>query len=240
MNENEKKEILDKAKDFFSNTIVKNHKNNTRKLKLKDFNINPFLVKYLANYITGSSTPEDIAKALLYPRVLGTSITTSFGTNLQKFCTTTLEGYASTTSGIDIEFIDALDGRKKYCQIKAGPNTINRDDIKTISDHFDAVRRLARTNNLKLSYDDLIVGVFYGTKNELSAHYKELDKTYPVFVGEDFWYRLTGDKKFYYDLIDSIANSAIEEDCSEILDKTIKSLSEEISKNNSLFNNQSK
>lgn len=240
MNEIQKKEILDNAKDFFSNTIVKNHIKNTKKLKLKDFNINPFLVKYLANYLTGSSNPEDIAKALIYPRVLGTSITTSFGTNLQKFCTTTLEGYASTTSGIDIEFIDAIDGRKKYCQIKAGPNTINKDDIKTISDHFDSVRRLARTNNLNLSYDDLIVGVFYGTKNELSAHYKELDKTYPVFVGEDFWYRLTGDKNFYYDLIDSIASSAIEEDCREILDKTIKSLSEEISKNNSLFNNKSK
>ncbi|ELC8363004.1 PmeII family type II restriction endonuclease [Clostridium perfringens] len=240
MNEIQKKEILDNAKDFFSNTIVKNHIKNTKKLKLKDFNINPFLVKYLANYLTGSSNPEDIAKALIYPRVLGTSITTSFGTNLQKFCTTTLEGYASTTSGIDIEFIDAIDGRKKYCQIKAGPNTINKDDIKTISDHFDSVRRLARTNNLNLSYDDLIVGVFYGTKSELSAHYKELDKTYPVFVGEDFWYRLTGDKNFYYDLIDSIASSAIEEDCREILDKTIKSLSEEISKNNSLFNNKSK
>ncbi|HAT4144840.1 PmeII family type II restriction endonuclease [Clostridium perfringens] len=239
MNEIQKKEILDNAKDFFSNTIVKNHIKNTKKLKLKDFNINPFLVKYLANYLTGSSNPEDIAKALIYPRVLGTSITTSFGTNLQKFCTTTLEGYASTTSGIDIEFIDAIDGRKKYCQIKAGPNTINKDDIKTISDHFDSVRRLARTNNLNLSYDDLIVGVFYGTKSELSAHYKELDKTYPVFVGEDFWYRLTGDKNFYYDLIDSIASSAIEEDCREILDKTIKSLSEEISKNNSLFNNKS-
>ena len=130
MNNKDKQYILNKAKDFFKEVIVENHKKNTQKLKLKDFNINPFLVKYLANYLTGSSNPEDIAKALVYPRVLGTSINTSFGTNLQKFCTTTLEGFSSTTSGIDIEFIDHIDGRKKYCQIKAGPNTINKDDIK--------------------------------------------------------------------------------------------------------------
>ena len=98
MNNKDKQYILNKAKDFFKEVIVENHKKNTQKLKLKDFNINPFLVKYLANYLTGSSNPEDIAKALVYPRVLGTSINTSFGTNLQKFCTTTLEGFSSTTS----------------------------------------------------------------------------------------------------------------------------------------------
>lgn len=238
MTETEKQQILTKAKSFFTDTIVQNHKKNTSKLKLSDFNINPFLVKYLANYLTGSSSPEDIAKALIYPRVLGTSITTSFGTNLQKFCTTTLEGYSSTTSGIDIEFIDAVDGRRKYCQIKAGPNTINRDDITTIKNHFDGVRRLARTNGMNLGMDDLIVGVFYGTKDQLSAHYKDIDKTYPVIVGEEFWYRLTGDKNFYYDLIDSIAESALEEDCSELLSNTINSLSYEIKNDTSLFNKE--
>lgn len=236
MTEAEKKEILAKAKTFFKNTIVHNHIKNTEKLKLSDFNINPFLVKYLAYYLTGSSSSKDIAKALIYPRVLGTSITTSFGTNLQKFCSTTLDGYSSTTSGIDIEFIDAVDGRKKYCQIKAGPNTINHDDVATIENHFTNVRRLARTNGLKIGIDDLIVGVFYGTDEQLSAHYKEINKTYPVYVGEEFWYRLTGDKNFYYDLIDSIADCALEEDCTNLLSKAINSLSIEIQNDPSLNN----
>ncbi|WP_434799185.1 PmeII family type II restriction endonuclease [Terrisporobacter vanillatitrophus] len=236
MTEQEKQEILDKAKDFFTNTLVANHKKNTEKLKLKSFNINPFLIKYLSNFMSGSSNPEDIAKALVYPRVLGTSINTSFGTNLQKFCTSTLEGFSSTTSGIDIEFIDYTDGRKKYCQIKAGPNTINKDDVKTIVDHFGAVKRLARTNGLSLNYDDLIVGVFYGAKNELNAHYKKIDEEYPVIVGQDFWYRLTGDENFYYDLIDTIAESALDEDCTALLDDTIKKLTEEIKNDPSLCN----
>ncbi|HBF4490486.1 TPA: restriction endonuclease [Clostridioides difficile] len=236
MTELEKQEILDKAKDFFTNTLVANHKKNTIKLNLKAFNINPFLVKYLASFLTGSNKPEDIAKALIYPRVLGTSINTSFGTNLQKFCITTLDGFASTTSGIDIEFIDCIDGRRKFCQIKAGPNTINKDDVKTIIDHFSSVKRLARTNGLSLSYNDLIVGVFYGTENELNAHYKRINEEYPVVVGQDFWYRLTGDENFYFDLIDTIAQSALEEDCTVLLNDTISNLADEISKDKSLFN----
>ena len=228
MTEKEKNEILLKSKDFFTNTLVANHKKNTSKLQLKSFNINPFLIKYLATFMTGSSNPEDIAKVLIYPRVLGTSINTSFGTNMQKFCSTVLDGFASTTSGIDIEFIDCIDGHKKYCQVKAGPNTINKDDVKTITDHFSAVKRLARTNGLRISQDDLIVGVFYGTANELSANYKKIDEDYPVIVGQEFWQRLTGDENFYSDLINTIAESAIDEDCSSLLNDTIKKLAEEI------------
>ncbi len=52
-----------------------NHIKNTQKLeKPSEFNINPFLV-CLENFLCGDAKPESIAKALIYPRVLGTSIT---------------------------------------------------------------------------------------------------------------------------------------------------------------------
>ena len=191
MTENEKQEILSKAKEFFKNTIVKNHMKNTKKLsKLSEFNINPFLNTYLANFLTGDDSPESVEKALIYPRVLGTSINTSFGTNFQYFCSSALEGFASTTSGIDIEFIDQIDGRKKYCQVKAGPNTINKDDVATIIGHFTAIKNLARSNRqMEITLNDLIVGVFYGTHAELSGHYKKIHKEHPVIVGLEFWHR---------------------------------------------------
>lgn len=86
MDEIQRKTILEKSKSFFRDTIATNHLKNTKKLKkLKEFNVNPFLVSYLANFLTGNNKPESIAKALIYPRVLGTSINTSFGTNLQYF-----------------------------------------------------------------------------------------------------------------------------------------------------------
>ncbi|MGG0186963.1 PmeII family type II restriction endonuclease [Bacillus rhizoplanae] len=222
-------EIIKKAKDFFKDDIVPSHKANTIKLKkLKEFNLNPFLDKYKASFLTGNDDPESIARALVYPRALGTSINTIFGDRLQKFCSEVLEGFASVTSGIDIEFIDKVDGRKKYCQIKAGPNTINKDDIETIKGHFQGIKNLARTNKLSISLDDLIVGVFYGTPEDLSNHYKTINKEYPVIVGQEFWYRLTGELDFYQKLTDAIGDVASEVDGSEMIEEVIEALAKEI------------
>ena len=118
MTKEEKYEILQKAKTWFTKSIADNHIKNTLKLSdIKQFNVNPFLLTYLSNFLEGNHNPKSIAKALIYPRVLGTSINTSFGTNIQKFTSTVLSSYGSTTSGIDIEFIDMIDGEKKYCSI---------------------------------------------------------------------------------------------------------------------------
>ena len=225
MTEQEKQQILEAAKNFFRTRIVPNHNSNTEKLAdISEFNVNPFLSKYLAQFAFGDSSAQSIAKALIYPRVLGTSITTSFGTNMQYFCNDVLSSYASTTSGIDIEFIDAIDGMRKYCQVKAGPNTINKDDVPVIKGHFRSVINLARTNGLRIASNDCIVGVFYGTRSQLSSHYKKIDEDYPVIVGQDFWYHLTGDPEFYDDLISAFADVADEMDSSALLQQTIDRL----------------
>lgn len=225
----QKKDIIEKAKMFFRDEIAESHRQNTEKLRsLKAFNLNPFLDKYKANFLAGDNSALNIAKALVYPRVLGTSINTTFGNKLQKFCSTVLDGYASTTTGIDIEFVDLLDGRRKYCQIKAGPNTINKDDVKTIDDHFQAIKNLARTNNLTIGFNDLIVGVFYGEPDELSGHYKKIHETYPVHIGKDFWHRLTGDENFYSSLTNAIGDVASEYDGSQLINDVIEDLALEI------------
>ena len=230
MEEKQRVLLLENAKEFFKNEIVEAHINTACKKasRLSSYNINPFLFKYLANFLSGNDSPKSIAKALILPRILGTSINTIFGNKIQKMISTIFEGMGSTTQGIDIEFIDAIDGRKKYCQIKSGPNTINKDDVKTLSDHFKNIKNLARTNNLDIRIDDLIVGVLYGEESELSGHYKKLKNDFPVIIGQEFWYRLTGEKTFYYDLIDVIGEVAIEIDGTQILQDTIGILSKEI------------
>lgn len=224
-----KAEILEKSKKWFSETIAKNHIKNTKKLtNPSEFIINPFLTVYLANFLTGNSKPESIAQVLLLPRVLGTSITTSFGTNIQTFTSNVLDAFGSVVSGIDIEFIDQIDGSKKYCQLKAGPNTINKDDVETIANHFNSVRNLAKTNKLKIGVDDMIVGIIYGQESQISSHYKRITKQYhyPVIVGQEFWHRLTGDEHFYSDLLEAIGSVANDADYSEEFKKIIKELSE--------------
>lgn len=224
-----KEEILQKAKQWFNDSIARNHIKNTEKLvNPKEFQINPFLTTYLANFLTGNSSPESIAKVLLLPRVLGTSITTSFGTQIQTFTSSVLKGFGSVISGIDIEFTDQVDGEKKYCQLKAGPNTINKDDVETIANHFRDVIHLARTNRVNIGLDNMIVGVIYGHTSDLSGHYKRITNQYhyPVIVGQDFWYRLTGDESFYIDLINAIGSVACDANYSQEFQNIIRQLSE--------------
>lgn len=230
MDDIHRKQILENAKTFFRTEIVQSHIDGAceRASKLSEYNVNPFLFKYLANFLTGNDDSISIAKALVLPRILGSSITTSFGMKIQSLISSLFQGLGSTTQGIDIEFVDVIDGKKKYCQLKAGPNTINHDDVTTIINHFRSVRNLARTNNLNIGINDMVVGVVYGEESELSSHYKKIGIDYPVYIGQDFWYRLTGKKDFYFELIDAIGEVALEVDASKIVEMTIEKLAREI------------
>lgn len=213
MTEKQKQQIIESGKDYFRRIIIPNHLKNMKKLTLSSFNINPFLVNYLASFLCGDTEPESLAKALLYPRILGTSINTSFGQNAQIFVShiAASAGSASGIDGIDIEFIDALDGRKKYCQCKAGPSTINSPDVATIMGHFGHLQNKARLDRLPLQINDMIVGVLYGERDELSANYKNIDMTYPVYCGAEFWEHVTGDRLFYHRLTRAFGD-VVEED----------------------------
>ncbi|MGL5831477.1 MAG: PmeII family type II restriction endonuclease [Candidatus Altimarinota bacterium] len=229
MTKKERQEILEKFKLWFKDSLIVSHKKNTEKLvDINKFQINPFLLYYIANFLNGDAKPESLAKALIYPRVLGTSITTSFGTQMQSFITKVLLAYGSTTKGIDIEFVDQIDGRKKYCQLKSGPNAINRDDVKTITDHFKGLKNLARTNGLKIDFQDLVFCMIYGENNEKNAFVKEVEKEYTIFMGKEFWTRFTGDEHFYRDLIKVAGDVAKEVNMKDVVDEVVKTLSGKI------------
>ena len=227
-----KEEILSKAKLWMQENIVIPHVKNTEKLaSLEEIKINPFLWPYLANFYCGDSSYHSLATVLVLPRVLGTSPTTTFGVVMQGFISTVLDSsLGSAVSGIDIEFVDAVDGRKKYCQLKSGPQALNKPDIKTISDTFRNLRNLARTNNLPLQPNDMVFGLLYGEERELNPFVKKLAKDYEVYIGEEFWYRLTGDKNFYYDLANTMAEVADTIDSQALVNDTIDKLAVEIAK----------
>ena len=221
--------ILDLSADWFREKIMLPHiQRSTDLTDISKFNINPLLQPYLSAFLDGEVTPLGIAKSLVYARALGTSITTSFGQNIQSFISDVLQtAFGSTTSGIDIEFIDQVDHTKKYAQLKLGPNTINKDDVKTIHDHFSGIKYLGRTNSIKIEYGHLAVCVLYGSTLDLNSHYKSLrDKHhYSMYVGADFWHRLTGDALFYQKLIRRLASTVNEGENSFRLDAVITELS---------------
>lgn len=203
MNEDKLLEIIT---DYFQEKIFENHKISSlqKHSKLKSYKINPILVKYLSKVLDNDFTPIGIAKALYFPRVLGTSINTSFGTRIQNMFVELNLAQGSLIKGMDIEFADKTDGRKKWCQLKSGPNTINSEDVNPLLKKFTTVTNLARTNSINMNNSDLILGVLYGETAQLSQHYKKIDKEFPVIIGTEFWHRLTGYPDFYTKLVSNL------------------------------------
>jgi hypothetical protein len=230
--EEQNRQIISKSKDWFREKVAPAHIQKVQEaasFSAGDFNINPFLVKYLANFIAGEATFDSVARALILPRVLGSSINTIFGMRVQSFITDTLgTTFGSQIPGMDIEFVDYIDGRKKFCQVKAGPRTINSDDVRPIKDKFGSARRLASQNNLPVQLNDYVVGVLYGTPGDLSGHYLEIKKDFPVFVGQEFWERLTGEKDFYLELSNALAEVADEYDGVAVLEDSISKLAADL------------
>jgi hypothetical protein len=232
MDENKKKEILTQSQKWMRNILIKNHISNTTKLgKVKELQFNPFLIPYLANYFKGNTDYSSLAAVLLYPRILGTSINTTFGNEAQKLVSVLLpkQSFGSVVHGMDIEFTDQLDGRRKYCQIKAGPNSLNKDDVATIEGHFNGVLGLAKTNSRRdIRHSDLVFGVLYGEPKEMNANIKAVAKKFTVYSGKTFWHHLTGDEDFYEDLALAMAEVAEEYDMQRIIKDTLKNLAEDL------------
>ncbi|WP_165953071.1 PmeII family type II restriction endonuclease [Pedobacter changchengzhani] len=225
-------ETINEIVQYFETYIFENHVTaslNTHS-KLKNYNINPIVVKYLSKVLENEYSPLGIAKALFYPRVLGTSINTSFGTRIQNMFVDLKIAEGSLIKGMDIEFVDKIDHRRKWCQLKSGPNTINSEDVKPLIRKFTDTINLARTNKAfkRINNTDFIVGVLYGEQDELSMHYRLIDKTHPVIIGKDFWHRITGFPKFYDGLVKNLQTSIENIDTQDLINVGVEALAREI------------
>lgn len=232
-------ELINKIVTYIKTNILENHISSSLKInsKLKTYKINPIVVKYLSKVLVDDYSPLGVAKALYYPRVLGTSINTSFGTHIQRMFVELGIANGSMLDGMDIEFIDKKDKDVlRWCQLKSGPNTINADDVQPLIKKFTDIISRARGNTaLKgLSNDNFIVGVLYGEPDELSMHYKKIDKIHPVFIGADFWHRLTGYKDFYFGLVTALHTTIMNLDTENMIEDGCLKLAEEI-KTSTLF-----
>ncbi len=211
MNDKLREDIFDFIKSHLVKSIsAKLHKG----YPLKKFQINPFGLISLSSGFYGSLTPESMAKALLYPRIFGTSMTTSFGANVQDMCVKLLGAKPSGIAGMDIEFSNKLTGEWTVAQMKAGPNTLNSKDVAPIVNEISAAYRLMRTNGGGTEVPIFALCVLYGTQDQLSAHYKKIRETMvgqqnsiPIYIGDEFWHVLTGEKNFYNELIQTFIDA---------------------------------
>lgn len=230
--QNQKEVLLNKACELFEEKLFNRliEGGLERASNIEEYNVNPLLIKYLANFGFGDDSPRSIAKALILPRVLGTSITTAFGTHVQNLIIDIFPNVnASIGSGLDIEFIDRVDGEYKYCQLKAGPNTINKGDVEPIKSKLASGYRLLRTNgNRVVRPEHLIVGVVYGEQHELNNFYRMISESNPVISGADLWQRLSGYPTFYDELVDRISKLAQSHNAQIELENAIQKLSRQL------------
>jgi len=77
---------------------------------------------------------------------------------------------------------------------------------------------------------DFIFCMIYGKENQLNSFIKSLiDKhNVPVYIGQEFWERFTGDPTFYRDLIFTAGEVAKDIDMKSTVDSVINKLSENI------------
>ena len=163
MKTEQKQAIIESGKQYFRSIIIPNHLKNLDKLHLSSFDINPFFINYVTTLIEEDSHFIGLAKALVYPYIFDKVIGESGGQDVRSLVFKLQEVTCGVSSfeGIDFEFVDAIDGCRKYCQFKAGVKTIVTDDIATILSHF---KPLISQPNLDLQFEDLVVGVLYGEK----------------------------------------------------------------------------
>lgn len=207
--------------------------------KLSKFNVNPFIVTALSSGVLGSLNSINMAKALLYPRVFGTSISTTFGEKMQKMCIMFLGANASGTPGMDIEFKDKKElsvDTNYIIQLKAGPNTINSGDVNPIVSEMNAAYRLLLRNHVA-TMPTFALGIVYGTIEEVSGHYKKIATSsvggqmkIPILIGKDFWWRLTGEENFYDQMVAIFIELFKKKDFSKLLEDDIIALAKQIKK----------
>lgn len=83
MTEQQKQAIIESGKLYFRSIIIPNHLKNLNKLHLSSFDINPFLINYLAAFIKEDSQIIGFAKALVYPYIYDKVIDASSEQNVQ-------------------------------------------------------------------------------------------------------------------------------------------------------------
>lgn len=191
-------ELLDQFRTYLDTRIFQPHLTSLigEFSNLSDYNVNLFLTPYLSKILGNDITPENLAKALYYPRVLGTSITTTFGSHIKKILVDLqlAEAYPQSRSNIII-FRDRVDGNQKVCFLKAGPNTINADDVRPIQ------QKLENIENFNI--ENKTIGIISGTYDRVSRSYLRLQQDHNInlLVGEDFWHRMTGFENFYPNIL---------------------------------------
>lgn len=151
-------------------TISKNRYKVLDNIELDNIDLNPYLLKVLA-----LETPKEIADFIISQRV-ERSLVTSYGSRIQKIAKQ-LSERGTGVEGADI--CKERDGRRYYIQVKAGPNTVNKDISNQIS---TLLQSAVRRNSGSVA----LVGMTYGKRERVSSILQRYSQVNWI-IGREFW-----------------------------------------------------
>lgn len=141
-------DIRNKIKAIFEQ-FLRDRTTTVRNLKIEELNINPFLIRILANEMKFENA-ESIVRWLVIQRSM-TGANTSFGFCLEKIAKLFSEGTGA--EGADV--LKTKDSRHYHIQVKSGPSTMDKDAVAHISQLLQSVQRRNRVSVA-------LIGICYG------------------------------------------------------------------------------
>ena len=129
-----------------------------------------------------------------------------FGSFLEELaifvCEKTYRGKKSSAEGIDLEFTTR--GITYLVAIKSGPNWGNSQQIRRMHDNFKQAKRILRTTSSRSKNIVAVNGCCYGKESNPDKG------DYFKYCGQEFWALISGNKKFYTEIIEPLGYKAKE------------------------------
>lgn len=189
------------------------------KIKLENLDLNPFLLRLL-----GLNTPREIAEFMVSQRT-ERGVVTSYGIRIQ----TIAKVFATGTGAEGADIMKEKNGKRHYIQMKAGPNTPNKDLVAMIN---RLLRGAVRRNRGSVP----LLGMTYGKRKRVSSiiqRYSEVD----WLIGREFWTFISDDDEFakelfklIVDVADDVADAHKEKTYSQRFQEKVDEVAEEIKK----------
>ncbi len=184
--------------EFYKSMIAKLEKLNIKKVMRRK---NPYLFKAKA-----MNSAAQIVDALLAAFVSSSEETIFGNVFFEPIATAAVQGQKALAEGVDI--MVERENTIYAIAVKSGTSVFNAASRKKQEQNFMAAQKLAQ--QVKKIFVP-IVGYGYGKKKQSG---RGIPKFYTEMAGQEFWAELTGDDKFFIDLIrmmDKLPEQYIEE-----------------------------